>query len=116
MPKTTMSKRIEVVFTRDLEGVARKGELKSISPGFWRHYLLPKSFAVLADTRDGRVLRKKHQSIEDGVSAAVGNAEKGLARARLSREEQRAKRAARKEKKRAHDKQKAAKMKKEDSQ
>ena len=110
-----MSKRIDVVFTRDLEGVAREGELKSVSSGFWRNYLLPRGLAVSAETREARSLQEKHQVVAEGAEVAIAEAAEGQVHATVVRQEKRAMRAERKEEKRKKDVKKAAKMKQKEA-
>ena len=39
---------MQVVFTKDLKSVARKGEVKAVKDGYFRNFLLPRGLAVLA--------------------------------------------------------------------
>ncbi|MGC9525278.1 MAG: 50S ribosomal protein L9 [Limnospira sp.] len=43
-----MSKRIQVVLTKDVSKLGREGDLVDVAPGYARNYLLPQSFAVRA--------------------------------------------------------------------
>lgn len=43
-----MSAKMKVLLVQDVEHLGRAGELKDVSGGFGRNYLLPKGFAVLA--------------------------------------------------------------------
>jgi large subunit ribosomal protein L9 len=43
-----VSAKIKVLLVQDVEHLGRSGELKDVSGGFGRNYLLPKGFAVLA--------------------------------------------------------------------
>ncbi|MEB3887402.1 50S ribosomal protein L9 [Lyngbya sp. CCY1209] len=43
-----MSKRIQVVLTKDVSKLGREGDLVDVAPGYARNYLLPHSFAVRA--------------------------------------------------------------------
>ncbi len=45
---------MKVVFTKDLEGQGKKGEVKEAKPGYVRNYLLPKGFAVLLNDPQGK--------------------------------------------------------------
>lgn len=45
---------MKVVFIKDLEKVAKKGDEKEVKPGFARNYLLPRGFAVAADSREAK--------------------------------------------------------------
>ena len=51
-----MSKRIEVVFTQDVEQLAKRGEQKVVAGGYWRNYLWPRGLAVLAKSKEARKL------------------------------------------------------------
>lgn len=39
---------MQVIFLENVAGVAHKGAIKNVKPGYFRNYLLPKGFAVLA--------------------------------------------------------------------
>ncbi len=43
-----MSAKMKVLLTHDVEHLGKAGELKDVSGGFGRNYLIPKGFAVLA--------------------------------------------------------------------
>ncbi|EKD06155.1 MAG: 50S ribosomal protein L9 [Limnospira sp. PMC 1291.21] len=43
-----MSKRTQVVLTKDVSKLGREGDLVEVAPGYARNYLLPYSFAVRA--------------------------------------------------------------------
>lgn len=43
-----MSAKMKVLLTQDVEHLGKAGELKDVSGGFGRNYLIPKGFAVLA--------------------------------------------------------------------
>ncbi|MEI7644772.1 MAG: 50S ribosomal protein L9 [Chloroflexales bacterium] len=43
-----MSAKMKVLLTSDVEHLGKAGELKDVSGGFGRNYLIPKRFAVLA--------------------------------------------------------------------
>ena len=42
------AKKMKVLLLRDVEHLGKAGEIKDVSGGFGRNYLLPKGFAVLA--------------------------------------------------------------------
>ena len=42
------AKKMKVLLLRDVEQLGKAGEIKDVSGGFGRNYLLPKGFAVLA--------------------------------------------------------------------
>lgn len=39
---------MQVVFTKDVKNVARKGEVKAVKDGYFRNFLLPRGIAVMA--------------------------------------------------------------------
>ncbi len=43
-----MSAKMKVLLTHDVEHLGKAGELKDVSGGFGRNYLIPKGFAVMA--------------------------------------------------------------------
>ncbi|MBS0016426.1 MAG: 50S ribosomal protein L9 [Arthrospira sp. SH-MAG29] len=43
-----MSKRTQIVLTKDVSKLGREGDLVEVAPGYARNYLLPYSFAVRA--------------------------------------------------------------------
>lgn len=43
-----MSAKMKVLLTNDVEHLGKAGELKDVSGGFGRNYLIPKGFAVMA--------------------------------------------------------------------
>jgi len=45
---------MKVVFIKDLEKIAKKGDEKEVKPGFARNYLLPHGFAIPADSREAK--------------------------------------------------------------
>jgi hypothetical protein len=55
-----MAKHVQVVFLTTVSGVAQAGDMKTVSGGFWRNYLAPRSLAVLPrDKRAKRFLARK---------------------------------------------------------
>jgi large subunit ribosomal protein L9 len=44
----SVATKMKVLLTRDVENLGRAGELREVSGGFGRNYLIPKGFAVLA--------------------------------------------------------------------
>src|SRR3989338_9973630 len=54
---------MKVIFTENVSGVAFKGDVKNVRPGFFRNYLLPYGKGVLADAKQLRMWDKKRQEI-----------------------------------------------------
>jgi large subunit ribosomal protein L9 len=64
----------QLLLLEDVEGLARKGEIVKVKPGFARNFLLPQAKAVVADKRTLRMqehLRQERarQAIEDKNSS-----------------------------------------------
>lgn len=106
-----MTKRIEVVFTKDLPGVARSGDQRAVAGGFWRNFLLPRGLAVPAGVRQTRRLTKQRQelAVQEGVD--VKKVQAGMQQAEKEREKQKEARAARKQEKKTREVKKAAILK-----
>lgn len=50
---------MNVVLTKDVEKVGKKGEIKNVSAGFARNFLLPKNFAVEASAANVKAVEEK---------------------------------------------------------
>ena len=50
---------MKVIFTEDVKGQGKKGEMKEVSEGYGRNYLLPKKLAVEATKDNLNALRLK---------------------------------------------------------
>lgn len=63
---------IQVLFRKDVPGVGKKGEVKGVSEGYARNYLLPKGLAVEADKgiMNNIALREKNDAAKDQVARA----------------------------------------------
>lgn len=57
---------MQVVFTRDVKNVARRGEMKNVKDGYFQNFLLPQGLAVLATSARMRQTEqiKKNQLIQ----------------------------------------------------
>ena len=55
---------MKVLFVKDLEGVGREGEIKEVSDGYGRNYLIPKGFAVLATPSEIKKFEEKKKAEE----------------------------------------------------
>lgn len=106
-----MSKRIDVVFTKDLPGVAKIGDLKGVAGGFWRNFLLPRGFAVPAGRKEGRRFREKREQLDAKEVTAAERAEEGMKRAVLEREKTKQVREVKKQEQKTHETKKSARLK-----
>lgn len=62
-----MATKMKVLLTKDVEKLGRAGELKDVSGGFGRNYLIPQGFAVLATKgqvkqADERMRAERHRT------------------------------------------------------
>ncbi|MBO8165105.1 MAG: 50S ribosomal protein L9 [Brevibacillus sp.] len=53
---------MKVIFLKDVKGQGKKGEVKDLSEGYVRNYLLPKGFVVEATEGNLKTLQKQKQS------------------------------------------------------
>lgn len=53
---------MKVIFQKDVKGTAKKGELKEVSDGYARNYLLPRGIAIEASTDNLNALRLKEKA------------------------------------------------------
>ena len=72
---------MKVIFNTDVRGQGKKGEMKEVSEGYGRNYLLPRKLAVEATTDNLNALR-----LEEKAKAAAIAAEKAKALAAHSRD------------------------------
>ena len=54
---------MKVIFTEDVKGQGKKGEMKEVSEGYGRNYLLPKKLAVEATKDNLNALRLKEKAL-----------------------------------------------------
>lgn len=54
---------MKVIFLKDVKNKGKKGEVKNISDGYARNYLLPRNIAVEATPENMNLLKQKNQSI-----------------------------------------------------
>lgn len=64
---------MKVIFLEDIPNVASAGDVKNVSDGYARNYLLPRKLAVLATPGEAR----RVESIKKAASARVAKAEEG---------------------------------------
>ena len=71
---------MKVIFLQDVRGQAKKGELKEVSDGYARNYLLPRNLVVEAnkDNMNTLALKEKAKKAQEARerAAALENAEK----------------------------------------
>ena len=71
---------MKVIFLQDVRGQAKKGELKEVSDGYARNYLLPRNLVVEAnkDNLNALALKEKAKKAQEARerAAALENAEK----------------------------------------
>jgi len=71
---------MKVIFSADVRGQGKKGELKEVSDGYARNYLLPKGLAVAATQDNMNAMKQrdaaKKKQMEKEKAAAQENAKK----------------------------------------
>ena len=71
---------MKVIFQADVKGKGKKGELKEVSDGYARNFLLPKKLAIEATTDNVNTLRLKEKAhakqMAEEKAAAEATAEK----------------------------------------
>lgn len=71
---------MKVIFNADVRGQGKKGEMKEVSDGYARNFLLPKNLAVQATTDNLNAMKLKEKAkakqIEKEKAAATENAKK----------------------------------------
>ena len=60
---------MKVIFTVDVKGQGKKGEMKEVSEGYGRNYLLPRKLAVEATTDNMNALRLKEKAKAAAIAA-----------------------------------------------
>ena len=56
---------MKVILLSDVKGTGKKNEVKEVSDGYARNFLLPKKLAVPADNTNMKELNEKNKSIEN---------------------------------------------------
>ena len=71
---------MKVIFQQDVRGQGKKGEMKEVSDGYARNYLLPRNLAVEAnkDNLNALALKEKAKKAQEAKerAAAVANADR----------------------------------------
>lgn len=65
---------MKVIFTVDVKGQGKKGEMKDVSDGYGRNYLLPRKLAVEATTDNMNALRLKQKAKAAAIAAEKAKA------------------------------------------
>ena len=55
---------MKVILLKDVKGTGKKGEVKEVSDGYARNFLLPKKMAKLADNQAMKELKEQNKSAE----------------------------------------------------
>ena len=55
---------MKVILLKDVKGTGKKNEVKEVSDGYARNFLLPKKLAVPADNTNMKELNEKNKSKE----------------------------------------------------
>ncbi len=71
---------MKVIFTADVKGQGKKGELKEVAEGYGRNYLLPRKLAVEANADNLNALRLKEKARAAQLAAEKAKAEENAAR------------------------------------
>ena len=82
---------MKVIFLQDVRGQGKKGELKEVSEGYGRNYLLPRKLAVEATPDNLNAYRLREKAKAAALAAEKAKAEEnaraleGIARSRARR-------------------------------
>ncbi|MBU1019201.1 MAG: 50S ribosomal protein L9 [Patescibacteria group bacterium] len=77
---------MQVVFTQDISGIARKNEVKTVKSGYFHNYLLPKGLAVLATKKrlvEVEKIREKEGMKLEELEKNAAEVEKKISKATL---------------------------------
>lgn len=66
---------VKVVLTQDVANVGKAGDLKEVSPGYMRNFLIPKKMAVPATKAEVNALEMRRAGIARAQQKARGDAE-----------------------------------------
>ncbi|MCE7790972.1 50S ribosomal protein L9 [Salipaludibacillus sp. CUR1] len=67
---------MKVIFLKDVKGKGKKGEVKNVSEGYARNYLIKNNLAVEASKGNMKTLEKKQESAEKQAEKELEQAEK----------------------------------------
>ncbi|MBJ7609928.1 MAG: 50S ribosomal protein L9 [Candidatus Dormibacteraeota bacterium] len=71
---------MKVLFVKEVQGTAKAGDVKEVSPGYARNFLLPKRIAVVADDRMVEQLKQKEEAVRRRTEKALTDARDVAAR------------------------------------
>ena len=71
---------MKVLFVKEVQGTAKAGDVKDVSPGYARNFLLPKRIAVVADDRMVEQIRQKEEAVRRRAEKALTEARETAAR------------------------------------
>ena len=66
---------MKVIFTQDVKGKARKGEMKEVSDGYARNYLIPRGIATAATADNLNTLRLQEKANKARMEAEKATAQ-----------------------------------------
>ena len=67
---------MKVLFNADVKGQGKKGEIKEVSDGYARNFLLPKGLAVIADAKAVNEVKNREEAAKHKLAAERGSAQK----------------------------------------
>jgi large subunit ribosomal protein L9 len=65
---------VKVLFLKEVEGTAKAGDVKEVSPGYARNFLLPKKLAMVADDRVVEQVRSREEAVRRRAEKALTEA------------------------------------------
>ena len=65
---------MKVLFVKEVQGTAKAGDVKEVSPGYARNYLLPRGFAYEATAGNRKRIEQERQRLEQAEEARRGSA------------------------------------------
>ena len=71
---------VKVIFTQDVRGQGKKGEMKEVSDGYGRNYLLPRKLAMEATKDNLNTLRLQEKARAAQMAAEKAKAQENAAR------------------------------------
>ena len=73
---------MKVLFVKEVAGTAKAGDVKEVSSGYARNFLLPKHLAVVADDRTVEQIRKREEAARRRAEKELTDARDAAARLR----------------------------------
>jgi large subunit ribosomal protein L9 len=65
---------VKVLFVKEVQGTGKAGDVKEVSPGYARNYLLPKRLAVVADDRVVEQIKNREEATRRRAEKALTDA------------------------------------------